>query len=89
MISAECTEPGATCFCVSMGSGPAADAGFDLALTEVVDDAGHRFFVRAGSTAGAELPTSLPHRPSDPDSRAAAVPRWRPPGTGWAAPCPR
>ncbi|MFE0130685.1 4Fe-4S dicluster domain-containing protein [Streptomyces sp. NPDC059037] len=37
LIAAECTEPGATCFCVSMGGGPGADAGFDLALTEVVD----------------------------------------------------
>ncbi|MHC5909360.1 4Fe-4S dicluster domain-containing protein, partial [Streptomyces sp. S6] len=42
LIAAECTEPGATCFCVSTGGGPAADPGYDLALTEIVDDAGHR-----------------------------------------------
>jgi hypothetical protein len=51
LIAVECTAPGATCFCVSMGSGPGADAGFDLALTEVVDGDGHRFHVRVGSAA--------------------------------------
>src|SRR5437773_9344693 len=30
VIAVECTEPGATCFCTSMGTGPGADAGFDL-----------------------------------------------------------
>ncbi|WP_189861927.1 4Fe-4S dicluster domain-containing protein [Streptomyces poonensis] len=72
LIAAECTEPGATCFCVSMDSGPAADTGFDLALTEVVDDAGHRFFARAGSAAGTKVLSGLPHRPPDPGTEAAA-----------------
>src|SRR5579862_7858935 len=31
----ECGEPGGTCFCASMGTGPSADGGFDLALTEL------------------------------------------------------
>ncbi|MCF3122550.1 4Fe-4S dicluster domain-containing protein, partial [Streptomyces arenae] len=69
----ECTEPGATCFCVSMGGGPGADAGFDLALTEVVDDAGHRFLVRVGSEAGAEVLADVPHREADDGTRDAAV----------------
>ncbi|MFI7317073.1 4Fe-4S dicluster domain-containing protein [Streptomyces venezuelae] len=73
LIAAECTEPGATCFCVSMGSGPGADAGFDLALTEVVDATGHRFLVRVGSQAGAELLAEVPHHASDPATREAAV----------------
>jgi hypothetical protein len=34
IITANCTEPGETCFCVSMGTGPGADRGFDIALTE-------------------------------------------------------
>src|SRR5690349_14622088 len=29
VIAADCTEPGATCFCTSMGGGPGAEAGFD------------------------------------------------------------
>jgi ferredoxin len=72
LIAAECTEPGATCFCVSMGGGPAADAGFDLALTEVADEAGHRFLVRTGSEAGAEVLALVPHRPADTGTRTAA-----------------
>ncbi|MCI3928851.1 4Fe-4S dicluster domain-containing protein [Streptomyces sp. AN091965] len=65
LIAAECTEPGATCFCVSTGGGPAADTGFDLALTEVVDEDGHRFFVRVGSEHGARLLAAIPHREAD------------------------
>lgn len=50
LIAVECEHPGGTCFCASMGTGPAvkAEAVFDLALTEL-DDA---FVVRAGSAAG-------------------------------------
>ncbi|MEU9190199.1 4Fe-4S dicluster domain-containing protein [Streptomyces sp. NPDC048484] len=72
LIAAECTEPGATCFCVSMGGGPAADAGFDLALTEVVDDAGHRFLVRAGSETGDDLLSGIPHHTADLVTRTSA-----------------
>ncbi|MFP3986682.1 4Fe-4S dicluster domain-containing protein [Streptomyces sp. E11-3] len=72
LIAAECTEPGATCFCVSMGAGPAAGPGYDLALTEVIDEAGHRFLVRVGSEAGAELIAEVPHRTADTATRTAA-----------------
>ncbi|MFG3294841.1 4Fe-4S dicluster domain-containing protein [Streptomyces sp. NPDC048179] len=72
LIAAECTEPGATCFCVSMGGGPAADPGYDLALTEVVDDGGHRFLVRAGSEEGARLLAGVPHRTADQVTEATA-----------------
>ncbi len=34
-IGVNCTEPGATCFCASMGTGPRCKVGFDLALTEL------------------------------------------------------
>ncbi|NGN62466.1 4Fe-4S ferredoxin [Streptomyces sp. A7024] len=59
LIALECTEPGGTCFCVSMGSGPGVEAGYDLALTEVLDDDGHRFLIRAGSPEGAEVLAEL------------------------------
>ncbi|MFI9615267.1 4Fe-4S dicluster domain-containing protein [Streptomyces sp. NPDC052023] len=72
LVVAECTEPGATCFCASMGSGPGADEGFDLALTELVDEAGHRFLVRVGSDAGGELLSAVAHRPADPGTDTAA-----------------
>ncbi|WP_367325329.1 4Fe-4S dicluster domain-containing protein [Streptomyces sp. HUAS ZL42] len=72
LIAAECTEPGATCFCISTGGGPAADPGYDLALTEVVDEDGHRFLVRVGSDEGARLLAEVPHRPADDDTEATA-----------------
>lgn len=65
VIAVECTEPGATCFCTSMGTGPHADAGFDLAMTELVDGGDHRFVVRAGTAVGAEVMSVLPGRPAD------------------------
>ena len=72
LIAAECTEPGATCFCVSTGGGPAADPGYDLALTEVVDEDGHRFLVRVGSEEGARLLEQVPHHGADPATEATA-----------------
>ena len=65
LVVVECTEPGATCFCVSMNAGPAAGPGYDLALTEVLDDAGHRFLVRAGSDEGASVLAGLPRQAAD------------------------
>ncbi|MFJ3824909.1 4Fe-4S dicluster domain-containing protein [Streptomyces nodosus] len=73
LIAAECTEPGATCFCVSMGSGPAVDAGYDLALTEVVDRDGHRFLCRSGSEEGTAVLAELPRRGADDATRTAAA----------------
>jgi sulfhydrogenase subunit beta (sulfur reductase) len=62
IIAVNCTEPGATCFCVSMGGCPRAGSGYDLALTEQVDATGHRFLAEAGSPAGERLVTDLVHR---------------------------
>jgi sulfhydrogenase subunit beta (sulfur reductase) len=49
IVAVNCRRAAATCFCHSMGTGPAAATGFDLALTEVAD----RFVVEAGTPAGA------------------------------------
>ncbi|MEE1784940.1 4Fe-4S dicluster domain-containing protein [Streptomyces sp. SP17BM10] len=72
LVAVECTEPGATCFCVSMGTGPAVGPGYDLALTEVLDTDGHRFLVRAGSEEGETVLAELPRRAADPTTRSAA-----------------
>ncbi len=66
VVVAECGSPAATCFCTSMGTGPSAESGFDLALTELDDEDGHRFVVRVGTDRGAEVLARLPH--SDPTS---------------------
>lgn len=72
LIVVECTEPGATCFCVSMGTGPAAGPGYDLVMTEVVDEDGHRFWIRSGSPEGAGILAELPARPADSGTRETA-----------------
>jgi ferredoxin len=60
-VAVNCAQAGGTCFCTSMGTGPRADGGFDLALTELLDGE-HRFLVEVGSERGAELLDELPHR---------------------------
>ena len=73
IVAVNCSKAGGTCFCVSMGTGPKADSGFDLALTELLDGGGHRFLVEVGSERGAEVLHELPHRPAaEEDERAAA-----------------
>ena len=52
IIAVTCSDPGGTCFCVSMGTGPVPDNDFDLTLTELVDQEGHRFLVQPGSDRG-------------------------------------
>ncbi|MFJ1654559.1 4Fe-4S dicluster domain-containing protein [Streptomyces sp. NPDC088337] len=71
LVAVECTEPGGTCFCVSMGTGPSAGSGYDLVMTEVVDEDGHRFWIRSGSQEGADILAELPAHPADPATRDA------------------
>jgi ferredoxin len=55
IIAVTCSDPGGTCFCVSMGTGPVPDTDFDLTLTELIDQDGHRFLVQPGSDCGEEI----------------------------------
>ena len=72
ILAVNCGEAGGTCFCVSMQTGPKADAGFDLALTELLDGGHHDFLVEVGSETGAELLSQVPHRPASGAQLAAA-----------------
>ncbi len=60
LVAVTCGQAAATCFCTSMGGGPRAEAGYDLALTELRDGAGHRFLVEAGSERGSDVLAELP-----------------------------
>jgi hypothetical protein len=51
VVAVNCRRAAATCFCHSTGCGPAAGAGFDLALTEIDG----RFACEVGSERGAKL----------------------------------
>jgi sulfhydrogenase subunit beta (sulfur reductase) len=55
IIAVQCTQSSATCFCSSMGTGPEARNGFDLALTELIGPEHHQFVVEVGSDRGAKL----------------------------------
>ena len=55
LIAVNCGQAGGTCFCTSMGTGPKAQCGFDLALTEVIEDGRHYFVVDVGSDLGMHL----------------------------------
>jgi ferredoxin len=71
-IAVNCGEAGGTCFCVSMDTGPKAEAGFDLALTELLDGDNHRFLVEVGSAAGGEVLAGLAHGAASADECTAA-----------------
>ena len=75
VLAVNCTEPAATCFCTSMGTGPAAGPGHDLALTELVDERGHRFVVEVGTERGRDLLGAISSEPASPDDvlRASAA----------------
>ncbi|MDR3539165.1 MAG: 4Fe-4S dicluster domain-containing protein [Acetobacteraceae bacterium] len=72
IVAVNCGEAGGTCFCVSMDTGPKVKAGFDLALTELLDGDAHRFLVEVGSAAGAAVLAELPHRLAAAEDLAAA-----------------
>jgi sulfhydrogenase subunit beta (sulfur reductase) len=62
-VAVQCAVAGGTCFCASMGTGPRAAGGFDVALTELLEGA-HRFVAEVGSAAGAEVLAEVETRPA-------------------------
>jgi ferredoxin len=71
VVAVTCSDPGGTCFCISMGTGPVPDSGFDLALTELLDQAGHRFLVASGSDRGQAILDELRARATGDEVMAA------------------
>ena len=47
IVAVQCARSAASCFCASMNTGPRADNGFDIALTEMADE--KAFLVECGS----------------------------------------
>lgn len=73
IVAVACSDPGGTCFCVSMGTGPRPERDFDLALTELrTGSADHRLLVEVGSERGAEVLAALPHASAGDDDREAS-----------------
>jgi len=73
LVAVNCSRSAATCFCVSMNTGPTVTDGADLVLTELADG----FVVSVGTEAGARILGDLGKREPTPDELATAeeVPR--------------
>lgn len=61
VLAVNCGQAGNTCFCASMGTGPKADTGFDLALTEIIEGPDHYFVVQIGTELGKQVLNGLSH----------------------------
>jgi sulfhydrogenase subunit beta (sulfur reductase) len=72
ILAVSCGSPAGTCFCTSMGTGPKAGSGFDVALTEVIDGGRHDLVLEIGTERGAEVAASVPHRPAEATDLYAA-----------------
>jgi sulfhydrogenase subunit beta (sulfur reductase) len=73
VVAVTCGTPSDTCWCTSMGGGPQPRQGFDLRLTELRDDQGHRLLVESGSDRGAAVLARLPVSPADDEDQVAAA----------------
>ncbi len=72
ILAVNCTNPCGTCFCTSMGTGPRATSGFDIALTEVLEDGRHYFLAEVGTEPGRRVIGEVRHRPAADYEREAA-----------------
>ncbi len=72
IIAVNCTDPGATCFCVSAGGGPRAGAGYDLVLTELDGPDGVQYTVDAGTPTGERILAALGADPAPAATIACA-----------------
>jgi ferredoxin len=73
VVAVQCGQAGGTCFCVSMHTGPVAERGFDLALTELIEPGCHEFWVQIGSERGGEVMAEVPQRSASEAERRAAA----------------
>lgn len=71
-VAVHCGAPSGTCFCVSMNTGPKAEGGFDIALTEVWEDGEHYFVAESGTERGAKLLESVSRQEATVEELGAA-----------------
>jgi sulfhydrogenase subunit beta (sulfur reductase) len=55
VVGVNCSDPGGTCFCASMGTGPRCTIGFDVAVTQLE----RGFLAEVGTERGGELLTAV------------------------------
>ena len=72
VLAVNCSHAGNNCFCASMETGPRATFGYDLALTEILENGSHYFVVDVGSERGDSVAKStLSRAATDEESKAA------------------
>ena len=78
VVAVTCSDPGGTCFCASMDTGPDPSAGFDLALTELLDDGATDSSCGPAARAGptCSIGSTPPPRPTP---TSPPPPRWSTP----------
>jgi ferredoxin len=69
-VAVNCAVAGSTCFCTSMGTGPECRTGYDLVLTEIIDQDRHEFVIEAGTDAGTAVAEQLGGRNATPSDLA-------------------
>ncbi len=73
ILAVNCGHPCGTGFCASMGSGPRATRGFDLALTEILQGTRHYLVAAPGTERGRQLIDQVSHQKAQPGEREAAA----------------
>jgi len=76
IVAVNCGQAANTCFCTSMNTGPKVGAGYDLALTEIIDGETHYFVAQAGSEKGTAVLSDITSRSAtsiDLDNAAACT----------------
>jgi hypothetical protein len=68
VVAVNCARAADTCFCAAQGTGPQAEGGFDLALTELDG----RLLLEAGSARGLGIARALDAPPASEADRGAA-----------------
>jgi len=73
IVAVNCAQAASTCFCSSMETGPKVGSGFDLSLTEILNETDHYFVLEAGSERGVAILNTLPTRPAEQNDCDAAA----------------
>ena len=73
IIAVNCTQAGGTCFCQAMQAGPRAEAGYDIALTEILGEGGHLVLAEAATPKGEEIIAGITVETATTEQIAAAA----------------
>lgn len=73
IVAVNCGQAAKTCFCSSMNTGPEVKGGYDISLTEVIDEDEHYFVAEAGSEDGKAVLAEVPSNPATEKDKAAAA----------------